>query len=663
MSQKFELFGKYILLEKISQGGMAEIYLAKSSENHNFGKFFAVKRILPKYSQDAEFISMFKSEAKVSLNLSHGNIVSIYEFGVIGEHFYLVMNYVTGKNLSQIRKKLKKSGKTLSVPQIMFLIKNVALGLDHAHKSLDSSTGKSLNIIHRDISPQNIMVSFDAQPQIIDFGIAKNAEQTEHTVAGALKGKFSYMSPEQVTRKPISLTTDIFSLGIVFWEMLADRKLFDGQNEIDILNKIKECNIPSLRNINPEVPPELEEIIMTALAKEPYKRYQFASDFYEKTNQLLNKLFSNFSQQHFSAMLKSVYADEILEIRKKQIEYSNVRVNKKSKVSNKKNMNTVTHFPDLPGTSIDTEVENSSIGKIYALEKNLKLEDKPTRISLERKAQEMPIVHTNPISFEKSYSRFKPAPFNNETFAKNQKKRVILKYAAIIATVSAIFFSYGSLKTLANLVHMKISKNFDNNLLKGISSSKIDLNPKLYLEIEKQNAKNIKLSQKNKYTKVSFHVTSDPSGAKIFINGKDINKSTPSLVKVPLDKPFNLKLAKENYLSYEKKIDSKFLRSNKKTLSVITLQEVEIAYIDISAKSPINPLVAIIFINGKELYGEKLPLKDYPIIAEKENLIEIIDPVNSLSASRKVKLQPGTKNKIMIVLKKTNQRLPSGLSQ
>ncbi len=197
MSAHFESFGKYVLLEKLATGGMAEVFLARGTGAGGIGKFFAIKRILPQYADSPEFIEMFKEEAKIAINLNHSNIVSIHEFGVEKGQFFLVMDYVEGRNLRQILNKMKKTNLQFSVEQVVFIIKEVAAGLDHAHRCIDGSTGRPLNITHRDMSPQNVMVSFEGETKIVDFGIAKAESQIETTRAGTLKGKFGYMSPEQ----------------------------------------------------------------------------------------------------------------------------------------------------------------------------------------------------------------------------------------------------------------------------------------------------------------------------------------------------------------------------------------------------------------------------------------------------------------------------------
>ena len=174
MSQNYEYFGKYILLEKLATGGMAEVWLARAPGAGGIGRFVAIKKILPQYSDNPEFIQMFRDEAAIAMNLSHSNIVGIYEYGQERKQFFLVLDYVEGINLRQLLNKLKqKSNQQLQVDQAVYAIKEVAAGLDHAHRSLNSATGKPLNITHRDMSPQNVMISFEGEVKIIDFGIAK----------------------------------------------------------------------------------------------------------------------------------------------------------------------------------------------------------------------------------------------------------------------------------------------------------------------------------------------------------------------------------------------------------------------------------------------------------------------------------------------------------
>ena len=305
---------------------MAEVYLAKSTGAGGINKFVAIKRILPQYSDHPEFIEMFKEEANIAVNLNHGNVVSIFDFGVERKQFFLVMEYVEGQNLRQILNHLKKENKYFSIDQIVYMGKEVAAGLDHAHRCLDGTTGKPLNITHRDMSPQNIMVSFEGEVKIVDFGIAKKAEsEIEATRAGTIKGKFGYMSPEQADGQVVDLRTDIFSLGIVMWELLANDRLFTSNSEAATLRKIRECQIPSLRKLNPSIPPELERIVNKALAKDKSLRYQTAASLHRDLNRFLNTQYPEFSPHDFSVFMKSAFSAMFMENRKKLITFAKVK--------------------------------------------------------------------------------------------------------------------------------------------------------------------------------------------------------------------------------------------------------------------------------------------------------------------------------------------------
>ncbi len=326
MSQTYETFGKYILLEKIQTGGMAEIYLARRPGASGVSKFLAIKRILPQFCEQHEFIEMFKAEAKIAVTLSHANLVSIHEFGMEKNQLFLAMDYVEGRNLRQILNKMKKSGVAFSIEQVLYVIREVAAGLDHAHRCIDANTGKPLNIIHRDMSPQNVMVSFGGEVKIVDFGIAKAETQLDNTRAGTLKGKFGYMSPEQAEGQQVDLRTDIFALGIVLWELLANDRLFVANNEINTIRKVRDCQIPSLRKIKHDIPQELERIVAKSLAKDRNLRYQTANQFHRDLNKFLNRQYPEFSPHDFSVFVKTLFSAEIIETRKKMVEYAKVEI-------------------------------------------------------------------------------------------------------------------------------------------------------------------------------------------------------------------------------------------------------------------------------------------------------------------------------------------------
>jgi serine/threonine protein kinase len=243
-------FGKYLLLDRIAIGGMAEIFRAKTSGAARFEKIIAIKRIHPNMSDDKDFIKMFIDEAKISGQLNHPSIAQIYELGRIEGHHFIAMEFIWGKDLLQILSKFKKQRAYMNPFQAAFIISKICEGLDYAHKKKDAQ-GQSIGIIHRDVSPQNILISYEGDIKIIDFGIAKARDRSSHTAAGVLKGKFGYMSPEQIRGLPIDHRSDIFAIGTLLFEMLTSRPLFTGESDLTVLEKVRNVDIPKPRGRGP----------------------------------------------------------------------------------------------------------------------------------------------------------------------------------------------------------------------------------------------------------------------------------------------------------------------------------------------------------------------------------------------------------------------------
>ncbi len=273
------MLGEYILLEKISTGGMAEIYKAKKKGVKGFEKIVALKKILPHLAEDEEFIEMFIDEAKVASKLNHPNIAQIYDLGKINGSYFIAMEYVLGKDLKTILRKIKKEKRPLPPIEISsYIVMKIAEALDYAHRKVDEN-GRPLNIVHRDVSPQNILISYEGEVKLVDFGVAKASIKAHQTIAGSLKGKLLYMSPEQAKGdKNIDGRSDIFSLGTVFYELVTGEKAFLAQSEAEVLDKVRKGSFKPPRAIRPEIPAEVERIIMKAMEPNPAKRYQRASD-------------------------------------------------------------------------------------------------------------------------------------------------------------------------------------------------------------------------------------------------------------------------------------------------------------------------------------------------------------------------------------------------
>ncbi|MFH1602671.1 MAG: serine/threonine-protein kinase, partial [Pseudomonadota bacterium] len=242
-------FGKYKLLGRIAQGGMAEIILARQKGLSGFEKFATVKRILPQYSKDEEFVRMFIDEAKIAAQLSHANIVHIYDLGKEGDYYFIAMEYIAGQDLWSILRSARRRNKPFKIPYTLDVITQVCKGLFHAHNFVDAQ-GQKLSVVHRDISPNNILATYDGQVKIVDFGIAKAAGRIVETKSGIIKGKFAYLSPEAALGEQIDHRHDIFATGICLWEAVCGRRLFDAEDDLVTLKRVQQCKIPSFASLN-----------------------------------------------------------------------------------------------------------------------------------------------------------------------------------------------------------------------------------------------------------------------------------------------------------------------------------------------------------------------------------------------------------------------------
>jgi serine/threonine protein kinase len=282
------MYGPYRLVKKIAVGGMAEVFKAKRTGVEGFEKVVAVKRILPHLSDNKEFVDMFIDEAKMVAGLTHPNIVQISDLGKLEKSYYIAMEYVHGRDLRSILRRAKDRGLRLPLDLTVLIVSRVCSALEFAHRKKDER-GRPMLIVHRDISPQNILISFEGEVKLTDFGIAKAATKARITDAGALRGKLLYMSPEQAWGKPMDRRSDVFSLGIVFYEMVTDQKPFLGSSEMSILEMVRECRVAPPSDVNPRIPEKLEKVVMTALERDPDHRYQDAAEMYRDLDRVLHE--------------------------------------------------------------------------------------------------------------------------------------------------------------------------------------------------------------------------------------------------------------------------------------------------------------------------------------------------------------------------------------
>ena len=630
MAIKPEIFGEYILLDKIAMGGMAEVYRAKSFGAEGIGKIIAIKRILPQFSANHEFIEMFKSEAKIAINLTQGNIGQIYKFGEEQKLFYLAMEYIEGRNLRQILTRCTKAQKALTIEQCVYIIGQVANGLDHAHRTTNKNTGNFLNLIHRDMSPQNIMVSFEGEVKIIDFGIAKAESKIETTRAGILKGKFGYMSPEQAEGLDLDSRTDIFSTGIVLWELLSGERLFVAHNEVNTIRKIRECQIPSLRKVNPNVHEELERITSKALAKDRSLRYQTASELYRDLSRFLYKVNPEFTPHELCVFTKSLFKEDILEDRKQVMEFAKITFPAKHREEKTQGntglSSTFTEPIDVTALSTNStrgELNDDHDDKDHLNEnnnaeephggldvpKNLKMDNvepekelafdiKVDRVYLLRQVQSRSSNNTN----IKTATSFTTRPGltgplvqtmysgtnNSYNVPPRHRHRHLPKIIVGVSALLIISIGYKNQEQLS-----KLSERFRGNV-----SSQTDMQSKTpaaggAVEVPQ-------ISEKSR-----VFIRSIPAGADILIDG-EIKGTTPAEIILPVQKRFTIALNRDGYFPYRKD----FLATRELEDFSATLQKASTGYLSIE----VTPSTAEIYVNGQRLI-DKSPIKRFPVPA------------------------------------------------
>lgn len=322
---KRERFGRYLILDHLVDGGMAKICRARFL-GEQADKVVAIKMVQAQFSKDEAFKTMFMDEIKVTFGLIHPNVIQTYDYGMNKEQLYVAMEYCDGRNLKEYLDKLKERKFVFPVEISTYIISQACQGLFYAHTFRDKLTGQEANIIHRDISPHNIMLTYDGAVKIIDFGIAKSQTNSESTQAGTIKGKLSYLAPEYLEGLELDPRYDQFALGITLWEMLCSRKLFKENNDLAVLKKIQECKIPIPSSINPNVPKELDEIVLKALSKNRNKRFENLDQMNRALMKFLYAKYPDFNSTDLSYFAQELFKEEITKDREKMFEFGKIDI-------------------------------------------------------------------------------------------------------------------------------------------------------------------------------------------------------------------------------------------------------------------------------------------------------------------------------------------------
>ncbi len=269
---------RYRITERVAAGGMAEVFRGVAESMRGFKKNVAIKRILPALTKNKKFVAMFLDEARLSLSLQHANIVQVFDIGHTEDTYFIVMEYVDGVDLKAILDWRRRIGKRVPVAHSLYVIMEICKGISYAHELTNQENDAPLGIVHRDISPPNVLMSKQGEIKVVDFGLAKATSQVEITDPGVVKGKMSYLSPEAARGEEVDSRADIFAVGILLYEMLTGKRLFYGETDYQTVELVRNAKVPPLRPQNPQVEPELEDIVRKALAKRKEDRFQSATD-------------------------------------------------------------------------------------------------------------------------------------------------------------------------------------------------------------------------------------------------------------------------------------------------------------------------------------------------------------------------------------------------
>jgi serine/threonine-protein kinase len=264
---------RYRITERVAAGGMAEVFRGVAESMQGFKKNIAIKRILPALTKNKKFVAMFLDEARLSLVLQHANIVQVFDIAHTDDTYFIVMEYVDGVDLKALMEWRRKINRRIPIAHSLYLIMEICKGLSYAHELLNPETGKPLGIVHRDISPPNVLISKQGEIKVVDFGLAKATSQIETTDPGVVKVKMSYLSPEAARGEEVDASADIFAVGILLYEMLTGKRLFYGETDYQTVELVRNAKIPPIKPQNPQVEPELEDIVRKALAKRKEDRY------------------------------------------------------------------------------------------------------------------------------------------------------------------------------------------------------------------------------------------------------------------------------------------------------------------------------------------------------------------------------------------------------
>jgi len=604
-------FGQYQIIEKIAQGGMAEIFKGQALDAHGIERPVVIKRILPHIAASPEFVQMLIDEAKIAVMLSHGNIAQIYDLGKVADDYFIVMEYVEGKTLSQIMKRLRTEARHIPIAYAIAICAEVAKGLDYMHRKLDEE-GNPLHVIHRDISPQNVILSTAGTVKIIDFGIAKAKNKISTTDSGILKGKFAYMSPEHAEGEKLNHQSDIFSLGVILFELITDQRLFKGKNNMDTVRRVKRAKVPQPSGIRRNIPKDLDTIILTALQKDRKKRYTSAENFSQDLTKLLVNHFPEFSPRDLMSFLKEI-------------------------------------FPELSPVVETSQPEETPPAASLVIKKEDKRDPEEETAAADSELLKLKLRESEVFDVPSQKQDSSP---QNGSFLEREEETTVLKPWRRLAVLSTfVLLSFILITSAVYLYKHKLPKQTPAPFTERPLSEQHIVQKEILEQVLKRqtaakNQKTIPATATSGPIRSSQYgtlmITSEPQGASIFIDDTNISQKTPAVLhQISADKVHKIGLSLDHYKFWEGTTQVEA----EKTVTLSTLLELNLGDLEINSL----PTGAEVFLNGQSagrtpLQMSKLvPGTTYDVILKQRGYEEV---------SRSIKIFGGRKEIINLSLKK-----------
>ena len=606
-------FGDYYLFERIAVGGMAEVFRAASYGVEAFERLVAVKRVLPSIAEDQEFIDMFIDEAKIAVQLSHPNIGQVFELGNAEGAYFIAMEYVSGKDVRALFDRARARGNRLHIPMCCHIIKEVCEALEYAHNKTNDQ-GDPLDLIHRDVSPQNLLLSFEGEVKLIDFGIAKAAGKANKTQSGILKGKFGYMSPEQVRGKPIDRRSDVFSLAIVLYELLTVERCFQGEDDFSTLEKVRKVDFRRPTLLNRSIPPELERIIYRGLTRNPNDRFQSAADFQDALQKFLYQDGSFYSRKDLSEYMRETFGRELSHQKER---LSNFRAYAHDNIAEAR------HPASIPDgvLSMESFLESTETdpGRMPgALRREFidrSTEDDPP--DLNERGRRMADYPSSAKTLPREETR--PPPRAETPKRTDTRQRLgwllMISVLAIIAGVGTVYYALNTLNPSSLRLVTQPPKTqiyLDGRLLheSGTPVELRNIEPgqhwlvisapnyhreKRQLNLVRGEQLHLRINLKSQLAKTRLVVDTRPGGATVFLDGKKIDQSP---LRVPEIEPgeHSLRIEKPGYMPWAGRIN--LLKGMENQVPVIRLAPAQVTVNFVP--EPVSAQIYLIDSNGEK---------------------------------------------------------------